>query len=110
MNEENPYSSPTSQPQDGPGSERYAILKEIEKQAGASLIWGIVGILCFGIILGPFAIYRGNKAKRLIDQHNIGHEHRGKATAGFICGIIGIVSFFVGILIRGMALSVGGGY
>ncbi len=99
---QNPY-----QPTDAAGPSD-AVLAEIKKQAGASLIWGIVGIFCCGIVLGPFAVYRANKAKQLIAQHNVGHQYAGQATAGMICGIIGIVLFVVGVGLQIFFAALGG--
>ncbi|MEZ6136505.1 MAG: DUF4190 domain-containing protein [Pirellulaceae bacterium] len=74
------------------------LLGEIKSQATTALVVGIISLFCFGIILAPFAIYRGNKAKKLIDQSGIGQEHRGLAQAGFIIGIIALVLNIIGIL------------
>ena len=77
-----------------------ALLKEIKAQATASLVVGIIGLLCLGIILGPFAIYRGAKARRLIRETGVGGEHNGTALAGMILGIIAVVSFIGFVLYR----------
>lgn len=58
---------------------------------------GYSSFFCCGIVLAPFAIYRGNKAKTLIDQSGVGIEHRGLAQAGFIVGIISLVLNVVGM-------------
>ena len=57
-----------------------------------SLICGIVGLLCFGIILGPIAIFLGRAAQR---------EGRpgGMAKAGEILGYVDLALFVVGIII-----------
>lgn len=98
---ENPYQATGAPMQNDP------ILAEIKKQATASLIWGIVGIFCCGIILGPFAIWRSNKAKQMIAQHNRGHEYSGQATAGLICGIVALVLNLLGIVIQIIAVAAG---
>jgi hypothetical protein len=64
---------------------------EIKNQAIASLVVGIVGFFCFGFVLGPFAIYRGSKALRLIRENNIGQEHATLAQVGRIFGIVDMV-------------------
>lgn len=103
MPPENPYSpSANLSPQDNLGDQKLA--KEIKSQAIASLVVGIISFICCGIVLAPFAIYRGNKAKSLIDQTGIGREHRGTAQAGFI---IGIISLVLNILILGFYLLMG---
>jgi len=73
-------------------------LKEIASQAKASLVVGIISFFCFGIILAPFAIYRGSKAQSMIRQYNVGHEHQGTAQAGKIVGLISLVLNIVGLL------------
>ena len=76
------------------------LLGEIKAQAITSLVVGILSIpfFCVGIILAPFAIYRGAKAKRLIDESGVGQEYRGLAVAGFIIGIVVLVLNIVFIL------------
>jgi hypothetical protein len=64
---------------------------EIKNQAIASLVVGIIGFFCLGFILGPFAIYRGSKALRLIRQYNIGQQHATLAQVGRVLGIISLV-------------------
>lgn len=95
----NPYQSPPSAPganlaQQGAN----IVLGEIKSQAITSLVVGIISIFCCGIILAPFAIYRGAKAKRLIESSGMGSEHRGMAQAGFIIGIISLVLNIIGLL------------
>ena len=102
---ENPY-QPTENTGTGQGDP--AIVAEIAKQAKASLMWGIIGIFCFGIILGPFAFFRGNKALKMIETHNVGHEHQGTATAGKFIGLAAIGLWVLGLILR-IVLMVAGG-
>jgi hypothetical protein len=55
------------------------------------LVCGIVGLLCFGIILGPVAILLGRRAQR---------EGRpgGMAKAGEILGYVDVALFVVGVI------------
>ena len=103
---DNPYADSSSAahvpPPTGPGSDP-AIEKEIKSQAMTSLVVGILSFFCFGIILAPFAIYRGSKAKKLIETHNMGHEHRGIAQAGTIIGWISLVLAILTILFFALA-------
>lgn len=92
---DNPY-APTSALQ---GGQDPKIAKEIKSQAITSLVVAIVSFFCCGIVLAPFAIYRGNKAKTLIDQTGIGMENRGIAQAGFIVGIISLALNVIGLII-----------
>jgi Domain of unknown function (DUF4190) len=56
-----------------------------------SLVCGIVGLFCFGIILGPVAIVLGRQAQR---------EGRpgGMARAGEILGYVDVALFIVGVI------------
>lgn len=93
----NPYEIPSTFSPTGAGGNPN-LLGEIKAQALTSLIVGIISIFCCGIVLAPFAIYRGAKAKRLIDENGIGQEHRGMAVAGFIIGIIALALNVLGII------------
>ena len=94
----NPYEMPSSYSGATASSGDPKLLGEIKAQAITSLVVGIISIFCCGIILAPFAIYRGAKAKRLIDESGVGLEHRGLAVAGFIIGIVALVLHIVGML------------
>jgi hypothetical protein len=93
----NPFQSPTSGP-DIAQQGATIVLGEIKAQAITSLVVGILSIFCLGIILAPFAIYRGAKAKRLIASSGMGSEHLGMAQAGFVIGIISLVLNIIGVL------------
>ena len=69
------------------------------KEAGSALTYAIVGLFCFGIILGPIAISKASKAKNMIreDPRLTGS---GKATAATIIGVIDTLAFIAGILMR----------
>ena len=101
---DNPY-APVASGSQGGGDPK--ILKEIKSQAITALVVGIVSFFCCGIVLAPFAIYRGNKAKALIDQTGVGREHRGMAQAGFIVGIVSlalnviVIAFYVIAIVFG---------
>ena len=75
-------------------------LADIKTQANAALLWGIVGIFCFGFVLGPAAIIRGGLAKSRIAQHNVGHDQAGKATAGQALGALALVLWLAAIAFR----------
>ena len=68
-------------------------------EAGEALKYAIVGIFCFGFILGPVAIFKALKARRMIaeDPHLDGS---GKATAALIIGSLVILLWILGILAR----------
>jgi hypothetical protein len=68
-------------------------------KATGALVCGIVGLFCFGVILGPVAIYLGSTAKREIQQSNGRLKGSGMATAGMVLGIIAVVVFVLSIII-----------
>ncbi|QEG43219.1 DUF4190 domain-containing protein [Roseimaritima ulvae] len=103
MSTDNPYQTPAG----GAAPQNPQLEKEIKSQAVTSLIVGIVSLVCCGIILAPFAIYRGNKAKSLIDQSGIGQQHRGIAMAGFIIGIVSLVLNVIGLIFYAIAIAAG---
>jgi Domain of unknown function (DUF4190) len=67
--------------------------------AFSSLMFGIVGIVFFGIIFGPLAIIFGAIAIKRINEKPLEYQGRGMARAGIICGIIGIVVYIVIIIL-----------
>jgi len=60
------------------------------EEAGQALKYALIGIIVLGIILGPIAISKALKAKRMIAQ-NPRLEGSGKATAAVIIGILDII-------------------
>ena len=65
---------------------------------------GIVSIVFCGIILGPLAIAKANEAKRALAR-NPDLTGEGQATAGMICGIIGLSLNILMILLQVFAFS-----
>ncbi len=86
---------------------RNLLEKEISSQATTSLVVGIISFFCFGIILAPFAIYRGHKALRLIAEHGVGQRYSGTANAGKVIGIVSLC-LNVGVVLLWMLLVCGG--
>jgi hypothetical protein len=58
-----------------------------------------IGLFCFGIVLGPVAISKALKAKKMIAM-NPRIAGSGKATAGLILGILALVFWVIGIATR----------
>lgn len=56
-----------------------------------SLIVGIVGIFCSGIVLGPIAIALGIIARKEIGRSAGMQSGTGMATAGIVLGVISVV-------------------
>lgn len=67
------------------------------KAAKDALVAAIVGIFCFGIILGPVAIYRARKAKEVLAP---GEEGYGNATAAEIIGWIVVALYVIAICVQ----------
>ena len=79
--------------------------KQTLPEAKEALKYAIIGIFCFGFILGPLAIVKGTNAKKAIAM-DPRYEGEGMATAAQIIG--GIVCFlsllyFIGLFTRGVA-------
>lgn len=64
-----------------------------------SLVCGLVGLLCFGIILGPVALGLASSAKKDIRNSRGALGGGGMATAGTVLGIVDILGFIAFILI-----------
>jgi hypothetical protein len=69
------------------------------KEANDALIYSIIGIFCFGIILGPIAISKASKALNTI-KADPGYTGKGKATAGLVIGIIDVVFWLLALIFR----------
>jgi len=73
-------------------------IRECE-EAGAALKYAIIGLFCFGIILGPIAISKALQAKKMIDADpTLGGS--GKATAALWIGTIALILWGFGFLSR----------
>jgi hypothetical protein len=69
------------------------------KEADEALRWAIIGIFCFGIILGPIAISKALKARRLIEA-NPALTGYGKTTATLIIAALTMLLWIGGIFSR----------
>lgn len=72
--------------------------------AVASLVLGILGILCCGI-LAPIAWVLGTNSLKAIEQSGGAYGGEGLARAGQILGIIGTVLWVVAVVVRIAILS-----
>lgn len=88
----NPYAPPAA------GFAPTAMVGECP-QAATALKYAIVGLFCFGVVLGPLAIKNALDAKRIIAQ-NPGMGGEGKATAALVIGVIDVIFFVLGVVIR----------
>jgi len=98
-----PPPPPGGYPPPAPGG--YGAPLESNKKALWSMILGILSPLCCGVILGPVAIVLSNQAKAEIAATGGVQPGAGQAKAGFILGIIGIVIWGLGVLVRLSQLS-----
>jgi hypothetical protein len=71
------------------------------KEAKEALTYAIVGIFCFGIILGPVALVKAAKARKLMAQ-DPRLAGSGQVTAAVFVALCVIVFWVLGILSRGM--------
>ena len=69
------------------------------KEAGEALKMALIGIFCFGIILGPVAISKALKARQMIAR-NPRLTGSGKATAALVIGIAELVLYVLTIVYR----------
>lgn len=69
------------------------------KEAGEALTFAILSLFCFGFIFGPMAISKASKAKNMMAL-NPRLTGSGKATAATIIGIIGLVFWVLGLVLR----------
>jgi hypothetical protein len=72
----------------------------VASEAKTALILAILGVFCFGFIFGFLAYRKANEAIETIDIYDVAHEKRGMATAAKILGIIDIVLWALGLVLR----------
>ena len=74
-------------------------IKTTSCMAISSMVCGIVGLVVFGIILGPIAIILGVIAKNEINAKPEELQGACQAKAGIICGIIAVVIWTIFVII-----------
>ena len=79
--------------------------KPKDSGARAALIWGLVGFLICGPVLGTVAIVKGLAARQAIARDPGSRETMGTANAAIIMGIVDWVVFVLGVIIRLTVLS-----
>jgi hypothetical protein len=70
------------------------------KDARNALILGIVGLFCFGFILGFLAFRKANEAIETIDVYEVAQDKRGLATAAKVLGVLDIIGWAIVLLMR----------
>lgn len=102
-----PEPGPEGQPSAQPAVQMTETAKKVELHsytvraadgATSALVCGILGLFCFGVILGPVAIAQGIGAIKQIDANPKNFTGRGMATAGLVLGCIDLIGFAIGIL------------
>ena len=73
--------------------------KGVVKDASSALIFALVGIFCFGIVLGPIAIFKGIKAINTIN-FDPNYKGKGRAIAAIILGSLEVLLWVLGIIGR----------
>lgn len=69
------------------------------QEADEALKYAVIGLFCFGFILGPMAIMKANEAKKIMGL-NPRLSGSGKATAATIIGWIGLILNLLGFAAR----------
>lgn len=72
------------------GSKEPILSTGTSPEAKQALAFAIVGIFCFGLILGIVAVIKANDAKRRIRRYGLGGD--GLATAALVIGIFDIAT------------------
>lgn len=69
------------------------------EEAGEALKYAIISLFCFGFILGPIAISKALKARKLInmDPRLTGS---GKATAALVIGAVALAFWLISVVLR----------
>jgi hypothetical protein len=67
--------------------------------AGKALTYSLIGIFCFGIILGPIAVVKAVEARKEI-QANPRLAGLAKANVGMLLGITEVLLWILGMIAR----------
>lgn len=73
---------------------------EAKSDAKTALILSILGIFCFGFILGIIAYKKAENALEIISIYEVAKDSRGLATAAKVLAIVDIVLWVLGLLAR----------
>jgi hypothetical protein len=69
------------------------------KEASEALTYSIVALFCFGFVIGPIAISKAAKAKKMIAL-NPRLTGSGKATAATVIGVVAVVFWVLSLVSR----------
>lgn len=74
--------------------------KEASDDARNALIMAVIGVFCFGFILGFLAFRKANNALDIIKLYQVAQDKQTLATVAKVLGIIDIVGWAVGLVLR----------
>ena len=77
----------------------------VASEAKNALILAIVGLFCFGFILGILAFRKANQALETIQIYEVAQDKKGLAMTAKILAIVDIVLWVVGLVLRFTILS-----
>lgn len=95
--DQNPYRPPGTDWVDERQGSEYELVRQ---KANRALTFGLVGLVCCGIVFGPLAIQRANEAEALMISSDSGHDLRGRIKTARVLGTICIVFWVLGLLAR----------
>lgn len=76
--------------------------KEAADGARQALIFAIIGVFCFGLILGILAFRKANHVIGIIDQYGVAQDKRGIAMGAKILGLVDFVLWALGLVLQVM--------
>ncbi len=85
----------------------YPVVPTLNKGARRAFIYGILGFVCLGFILGPIAIMEARQAEREIRSSRGYQSGSEMATAGLILGIVSTALWVVSLVHLWLARSTG---
>ena len=100
---------PPPPPQYGAPQPPYGGMPQNHPRGVLVLVLGILGLVCCGFLSFP-AFFLGRSALSEIDAAPPGtYSNRGMVKAGYICGLIGMILFVLGILVYIILVATGSG-
>jgi len=72
----------------------------VAKEAKNALILAIVGLFCFGFILGILAFRKANQALETIQIYEVAQDKKGLAMTAKVIAILDIVAWVIGLILR----------
>lgn len=73
--------------------------KAIKRNALVGLAVGILGLFCFGIILGAYAVYSARDALIDIDVYGVGRNYKWVARVAQVIGAVGVIYWIVSLIL-----------